>query len=294
MTRPEPAIAFLPHGNKIGGKLSAKPLDELSWPLGMPDRLTGKRLCDLESHDHLIVMPNTLTHFRLNFGTRARISMAVAEPSVVHKKHLMLLRLTYRRFFRVLTHNEGLLAAIPNAVFVPFGMTYVPNWRDLEIRKTKMTSLIASNLRDQVGHRLRHTVADWVRDTGQDVDLLGRGYAPFDEKSDGLAPYYYSIVIENCREPNYFSEKLIDAVFCETVPIYWGCPNIDRFIDPDGLILCESEDDIKRAVGRVSVADYNERLAKIRAMKPQLECYSDYDRSAAEAIRDVLNRQTGH
>jgi len=34
-----------------------------------------------------------------------------------------------------------------------------------------------------------------------------------------LTPYRYSVVIENVREPGYFSEKLVDALLCGTVPI---------------------------------------------------------------------------
>jgi hypothetical protein len=227
-------------------------------------------------------------HLHPRRGTRARISLVMGEPSAIHAKHLALLRVTYRRFYRVLAFNERLLADIPNGIFFPYGTTWVPNWRDLPREKTRMTSLIASSKRDTEGHKLRHEIVDWVRESGQEVEVMGRGYTPFADKSDGLAPFRYSVVIENLREPNYFSEKLLDAVFCDTVPIYWGCPNLDRFIDPDGIIQCASEDDIRRAVLAASEADFEDRLPRIRALQPQLDVYSDLERRAALAIRDSL------
>lgn len=284
----DPAIAILPYGLTPGPRLAQMALSELIWPLGCPDRLRGGRLSDLDRRDHLIIYPRTSAHFRLRRGTRARISLLMGEPSVIHARHIALLRLTHRRFFRVMTFNEDLIARIPNGVFLPFGTTWVPDWRDLQPEKTRTCSLIASAKRDTAGHRLRHAVADWVRATGQDVEIMGRGYTPFRRKSDGLAPFRYSVVIENMREPNYFSEKLLDAVFCETVPIYWGCPNIDRFADPSAMIRCQSEDDIRRAVAAMSPADYAARLPALRALAHQLAAYVDIEARAARALRAEL------
>jgi len=284
----DPAIAILPYGRRLGPALSACPVSELSWPLGCPERLRGGCVGDMTEDDHLLVYPRTDIHFRRRRGTRARISLIMAEPAVIHGRHLKLLRLTWRRFHRILTFNEGLLNAVPNAVLFPLGTTWVPDWRELPMKKTAMCSLIASAKRDSQGHKLRHAVVDWVRDTGQDVTVMGRGYTPFEKKSDGLAPYRYSVVIENVRETNYFSEKLMDAVLCSTVPIYWGCPNLERFIDPEGIIQCRSEADIRRAVAAASEADFQARLPHLRRLQGELEPYIDIDRRAAEAIQNNL------
>ena len=284
----QPAIAVLPYGMGLGPHLASAPVSDLIWPLGCPARLNGATVGDLRADDHLIVFPKTATHFGLRRGTRAQISLILGEPSVIHAKHLALLRLTYRRFFRVLSFNEELLGRIPNGIFFPLGTTWVPNWRDLPLNKEKMCSLIASAKRDSTGHKLRHRVVDRVRQQGLDVDVMGRGYTPFESKADGLAPYCYSVVIENVREANYFSEKLVDAVLCNTVPIYWGCPNLDRFIDPSGIIQCASEGDISHAIDNMSKSDFARRLPQIQAMQPVLAGYCDLELRAAKAVRDAL------
>lgn len=283
-----PAIGFLPYGTRLGPALARMPLERLSWPLGLPSRLEGGVVGDLGPEDHLITLPNSSVHFRLKRGSRARFSLVFGEPSTFHARHLRLLRLTHRRFFRVLSFNEDLLARIPNGIFFPFGSTWVPEWRQLDPQKTRMVSLIASARRESEGHRLRHAVAERLRHSGQDVEILGRGYCPFARKAEGLAPYRYSVVIENVRERNYFSEKLVDAVLCDTVPIYWGCPNIDRFVDPSGMILCESEADILRAVAAASPEDYAARLPKLRAIRETMARFGAFERRAAEAVRDSL------
>ena len=283
-----PAIAVLPHGNKLGSKLAGKPLDDLVWPLGRPERLNEGTVADLLPTDHLIIFPKTNMHFLPRLGTRAHVSVMVVEPSVVHARHLRWLRFTYRRFFRVLTYHEVLLRAVPNGLFLPYGTTWVPDYATFNLEKTKNMSLIASSKRDYEGHKLRHDLVQYVQREGLDVDVLGRGYAPFEKKSDGLASFRFSVVVENARERNYFSEKLVDAMLCDTVPIYWGCPNIADFIDPAGMILCEREEEMKAAITSATPEQYAALLPALHAAKAQAASYDNLERRAAETLKASL------
>lgn len=287
-TRSMPGIAVLPYGMRLGPKLAELPVSELIWPLGCPTRLAGANAGDLGVDDHLIIFPKTATHFTVRRGTKARISLILAEPSVINAKHLTLLRQSHRRFWRVLSFNETLLGRIPNGIFFPLGTTWVPEWRDIVLEKTAMCSLIASSKRYSQGHKLRHEMVAWARESSQDVAVMGKGYSPFESKADGLAPYRYSVVIENIREKNYFSEKLVDAVLCNCVPIYWGCPNLDRFVDTTGIIQCQTSADIRRAITDMSETDFNTRLPQIQALQPDLAQFCDLEKRAASAIRDSL------
>lgn len=282
------AIAVLPYGRALGPRLASAPVEDLIWPFGVPSRLVGKTVGDLRASDHLVVFPKTSTHTTLRRGTRARISLVLAEPSVIHAKHIRLLRLTHRRFHRVLTFNADLLQSLPNAVFFPLGTTWVPEWETLDLSKTRHMSLIASAKRDSAGHILRHEMVDFVRSSNIDCDVMGAGYAPFGAKAEGLARFRYSVVIENVRETNYFSEKLVDAVLCDTVPIYWGCPNIGDFMDTRGMMICANEDEMRAAVRSACAEDYEKRLPHLRAIRPDLLRYCDLERRAATAIRATL------
>lgn len=61
-------------------------------------------------------------------------------------------------------------------------------------------------------------------------------------KKDLFLDYQYSLVIENNRTPNYFTEKLLDCLMTKTIPIYWGCTNIDTWFDTTGWIILETTD----------------------------------------------------
>lgn len=281
MSDTSPAVAVLPYGKKLGYRPGQLPLDALNWPLGQPERLKGRLLKDLEADDHLVIYPASTAHIRPSFGTRAKVSMMVVEPRALQQRHYDRLKWSHKRFHRVLCANEPFLASIPNGAFLPFGSTWVPDWQDLDTTKTHNMSLIASSKRDLEGHVLRHETVEWATAEGLDVDVMGRGYKPFEVKSDGLAPYRYSVVIENVREPDYFTEKLIDAILCECVPIYWGCPNIDRFFDTSGMILCETEEEVHAAIRGADEDGFNARLPALRAIKEQAAHFGDLEKRAA-------------
>lgn len=284
----EPAIAVLPYGARFGASLAARPLDDLNWPLGRPARLDGGTVSDLAPDDHLIVYPKTAMHFQPNWGTRAQVSVMVVEPATIHGRHLRILRWTYWRFYRVLSHDDNLLAAIPNGIKHPFGTSWVPHEAGEKAVKTHRMSLIASAKRDSAGHLLRHEMVDFVREKQPDVTVLGRGYAPFENKQDGLAPYKFSVVIENTQEPNYFTEKIVDAVLCETVPIYWGCPNIAEFFDPSCIIICENAQQLKAAITAADDAQFAAMVPALRKAKHQAAHWSDLEGRAARAVQATL------
>ncbi|AKI02413.1 Glycosyltransferase family 10 (fucosyltransferase) [Hoeflea sp. IMCC20628] len=279
-----PAVALLPYGTRITLRLSKMPLDALIWPLGRPARLLAGTISDLGPDDHLLAYLNSRLLYMPRPGVRARVSVMVVEPQAVHGRKMAWLKLLWRRFHLVLSSNAGLLAAVPNSTRFLFGSTWVPDWRNLTIEKTRLVSLIASAKDYYPGHKLRHQVVARLRERGTDVDILGRGYAPFDKKSDGLAPYCYSIIIENVREPGYFTEKLIDCLLCETIPIYWGAPDIGDVFDMRGMIIANDLAAITAAIGGLSDEDYQARLEFVRLNRDKASRYADQEKAAASIV----------
>lgn len=280
-----PAVALVPYYLKVRGAIADLPLDDLDWPDGRPTRLARGRVGDMAPDDHLFTYPRSWAFWRSLKGMRARFSLMIVEPRSFHFQYMFLARKLHRRFFRVLSCNGDLLSAIPNGRYFVFGNTWVEDWRDKDVTKTRMTSLIASKKRDLTGHKLRHSVAARLRAASAEVDLMGGGYHAFADKADGLAPYRYSVVIENTREPGYFTEKLVDALLLKTVPIYWGAPDIGTFFDTEGMIICESETQLVRAVETASQTDYQRRMTAIEANRLAAVKYADVLKSAARVLR---------
>ena len=64
---------------------------------------------------------------------------------------------------------------------------------------------------------------------------------PLSSKYILFEKHQFSIVIENTREKNYFSEKLMDCLITKTIPIYYGCQNIGDYFNTEGWILLKDE-----------------------------------------------------
>lgn len=58
-------------------------------------------------------------------------------------------------------------------------------------------------------------------------------------KHELFTSFQFHLAIENSRQDNYFTEKLIDCLITKTIPIYYGCPNIGSYFDTRGWILLE-------------------------------------------------------
>lgn len=109
-----------------------------------------------------------------------------------------------------------------------------------EIQKDKLISIIVSNKSFTPGHKKRLEFCLKLKEYfGDKIDIFGRGINEFDDKWDVLAPYKYSIAIENSAEQDYVSEKIGDCFTSLTFPFYYGCPNIDKYYNSDSYKLID-------------------------------------------------------
>lgn len=278
----EGAVAIIPYDLRRE-PVDTLPLDALNWPLGRQSRLAHGTVADMGPQDHIVTYPTTALYLRRS-RSPARLSLVIVEPDAIHWKHALLAALFFWRFHRILTRNHALLRWLPNARPLVFGSTQITDPQSVNTVKDRHLSLIASGKRDLEGHRLRHQIVDSLRDRGIAADILGRGYAPFDQKEDGLAPYHYSIIIENVRERSYFTEKLVDALICRTIPIYWGAPDIAQYFDPAGMIICTSADDILHAISSLPETPTPDMLDAAERNRTTALAYANLDRRIAETI----------
>ncbi len=123
------------------------------------------------------------------------------------------------------------------------------------------------------------------------LDLFGRGYREVERKEVALAPYMFSVCIENSSERNYFTEKIVDCLVQKVVPIYWGAPNIGDFFDIEGIIVCQSEEDIVNAVRNLTPNDYVKRVVAIEKNYDSALRFRSMNYMAAEKIYDLVTEQ---
>ena len=284
----EPAIAVLPYQSWKTFNLNSLSLDLLEWPLGRPDRLKNGTIRNMTKNDHLITFPRKSVFLFPRPLIKAKISVMIVEPDAIHNLYINISKHLHWRFYKILTKNKYLLEEIHNTSFFYFGSTFIQNSDKIDLQKKNMASLIASNQNKLTGHKLRHEVVQHIKNNNFNVSVIGRGYRPFENKEDGLKSYRYSIVIENTSELDYFTEKVIDACLLETIPIYWGAPNISKYFDTRGFIVCENIDQILQAIRTISIDDYNSKVEWIMKNKVKAAYHANCFKRAAQVIRSSL------
>ena len=63
-----------------------------------------------------------------------------------------------------------------------------------------------------------------------------------ESKYNGLKDYSYSLCFENSSYDNYFTEKITDCMLSWTIPIYFGCPNIDKYFPSESYYIVDIND----------------------------------------------------
>ncbi|WP_226997932.1 glycosyltransferase family 10 domain-containing protein, partial [Helicobacter pylori] len=59
-------------------------------------------------------------------------------------------------------------------------------------------------------------------------------------KSEFLSQYKFNLCFENTQGYGYVTEKIIDAYFSHTIPIYWGSPSVAQDFNPKSFVnVCD-------------------------------------------------------
>ena len=104
---------------------------------------------------------------------------------------------------------------------------------------------------------------------------------------DVLMEYMFHIAVENCRTPNYFSEKLMDCFMTKTLPIYFGCPNISEYFDTSGMIIIDNLSNLNVVLSNLTVDDYETRK---EAIDRNFELAKQYEKFPDRLFTEIEKR----
>jgi hypothetical protein len=119
-------------------------------------------------------------------------------------------------------------------------MWYCPVPLVIAVKTSNIMSIIFSQKNHLYGHQYRHSMVDAILKTNYPIDIYGRGCVELNKpdnrimgcfsESEPYNTYQFSIVIENCRLPDLFTEKLINSLIYECTPVYYGSTNIEKYL----------------------------------------------------------------
>ena len=111
-------------------------------------------------------------------------------------------------------------------------------------------------------------------------------------KIETLSQYRFTICFENtCLIDDYISEKIFDAFLAETVPIYWGTPNIEKYIPKECFIdyrNFKNIDELYNFIKNMNKTDYLKFIENIRGFKYQKLNYWSVDNWINSIVKLIL------
>ncbi len=142
------------------------------------------------------------------------------------------------------------------------------------VKKRKLLSVICSALHSNENYRTRLQFVAILKEHFKDrIDHFGRGINPLHNKWHGIAPYKYSVVMENNTVNGYWTEKLSDTFSGLSYPFYYGAPNIYSYFTPKMLTPI----DITRPYEAVEIIErgiaanlYEKRLEHLKVAKDMI------------------------
>lgn len=215
------------------------------------------------------------THFYGNKGIFERFAAPEKKYAFLSESEIMIKDLYgkvlksegyMKDFDKIFTYSDRILDKYENACFVPFaaGLWNKEVKEDLYQNKTKNISMLSSRKIACDLHKFRYDLAFLCKNNHL-ADTFGTfdGGKRLDNVDETLNDYRYTICIENDIKPYYFSERFTSALAAQTIPIYLGATEIDKFFNPDGIIKITTKDDIEKVLKQCTKEEYERRLPAV-------------------------------
>lgn len=187
-----------------------------------------------------------------------------SEPMIIHQNmnHINFIAYLQQNFskYDFIFCYDPQAVGVPNAFPKLAAGTWIPkeffSMLDTSLKQFKISNLTGFKSLSN-GHIYRHQLylhqelfkqfpITFFRSSAPPIiqEILSNPLIPKDLSAKTILfdTFQYSIVIENTREKNCFSEKIIDCLITKTIPIYYGCENISEYFDTTGWIILDDTD----------------------------------------------------
>lgn len=148
--------------------------------------------------------------------------------------------------------------------------------------KTRFCNFIYSNpgARTRIDFFLKLSRYKRVDSGGAILNNLG--YRPSD-KLKFISPYKFTMAFENTSWPGYVTEKLVEPMLVDSLPIYWGHPSVREEFNPHSFVNCHDFSSLDEAMAEIIRLDKDDQAYVNKLNQPWFEnntenqyCKPDY------------------
>lgn len=169
----------------------------------------------------------------------------------------------------------------------------VGSWisNSLKIQKRDQISYIMSSKINGAPYRMRYKILKRYRGAttiGPFEFKFHRSPPMIPSKDPFFANAKFNIACENQDMPNMFSEKLLDCFKTYTVPIYFGCHNVDKYFNPKGILQFHTIEQFDDIIANLKPEHYEEMLPYLKENYELARPY--WEKTAFQRIEDEIEK----
>lgn len=201
----------------------------------------------------------------------------------------------HKQFDAIITHHPDVLESCENSYLLVRGTAWVFDYNFPE--KSYSVSNLAGEKTQTKGHLLRqkiHYKQNKIKiNKNFFVGKFGgvekfEGNSVLTGKKDPMYDSQFNIAIENVKQDNWFTEKIIDCFQTKTVPVYWGCPNIGDWFNEKGIIVVDNVNDIIDACNSINESTYQEMIPYIEENYEKSHEFVRVNERMFDLIKEIL------
>jgi hypothetical protein len=214
--------------------------------------------------------------------------LVIMEPNQLFGLHNWAIQNSHL-FSYILTWGSQILEVCSNSILLPFGSTFLhtkDKYKELASldKRFEVTYLcgVKSNIEGQKLRQRLYSIENRVT-------TPKRWYYTVDGPKDVcFENNMFHIAVENSKNINYFTEKIVDSFITKTIPIYWGCHNIGDYFDSRGFFTFGTEDECVSIVNSLTEYDYYSRKEYIDNNYQKAIYYAEYFMRCKKIIADII------
>lgn len=214
------------------------------------------------------------------------------EPPELYQAFAGMVYQAQSKFDLILTYDQRILE-LPQAVeFCPVGCWIRPE--DIELKKQDQITYLMSSKIYTNAHRLRFVILrrfGHLKRLGNFDFFMHRSPPRVPDKTQFYANAKFNIACENQIIPNMYTEKLLDCFATRTVPIYFGCTNLEQYFDTRGVIQFWNIEQLEHIIANLTPADYESRLPYIEENYQRARPF--WEQNAFQRIENVIREKLG-
>ena len=281
------SIGIVPYKLRKTKKLGQLHVDQLVWPHKKPFNALYVR--DLGKNDHIVIFPYSKTLLTANSQLKCKVSLVIFEPRAVQARYYNIIPILRFLYHSILVRDPKFASKYKNVHSLSLATLSIEtdNLRLPNFSQRRGISLIASAKNDLEGHKLRHQLISFDKSHAhQLLTPMGLAYEQFDDMVAALAPFRYSVVIENCIEPHLFTEKILNCLACKTVPIYWGHETVKQYFDTSNWLFFDNLEDGYEKIKFASSGEHLVSYEKINENHMQAKLYKNLYKIMSDKITE--------